>query len=265
MLKIFKNVTIQYIDIVLQGPATEYTIEIATYYSELPFVNRIIVSCWETCSFEYTLNPKIIVVRNKPITEGGFSNINRQICTSYNGIKHVTAKFCIKMRSDQKYSHDGLTQMHTFYIKNDKKLISFQDNPSKPLNRICVSGIFPNLLFHPADHVYFGNKLDLLDLFNIPYSNPGEYPLDINRNIRAETYIGSYYCSNFLPVIKKFIENPNDYLVDNAPLIEEARKTSRITSLVFLPFPRIPFDWPRHYDNPEGHNESSIKDGNTWS
>lgn len=35
------------IDLVLQGPYTNYTQEAAEHYLNLDFVNRIIISCWK--------------------------------------------------------------------------------------------------------------------------------------------------------------------------------------------------------------------------
>ena len=35
------------LDIVLQGKLNDEVLNIANYYLELPFVNKIIISCWE--------------------------------------------------------------------------------------------------------------------------------------------------------------------------------------------------------------------------
>lgn len=56
----------KFIDIILQGPMHPYTPQIAQEYMKLPFVNRIIVSCWETDP-DYPINQDILVLKNKDV------------------------------------------------------------------------------------------------------------------------------------------------------------------------------------------------------
>jgi hypothetical protein len=45
----------------------------------------------------------------------------------------------------------------------------------------------------------------------------------------------------------EFIDNYKTYLVDNSPKIQESFKINdEIITKVFLPFPKINFEWPKH-------------------
>ena len=54
------------------------------------------------------------------------------------------------------------------FMKNIKKKAQFYYDSKKPKNRICVSGNFSEFSFHPRDHLFWGNREDLIDLFSIP-------------------------------------------------------------------------------------------------
>ena len=136
--------------------------------------------------------------------------------------------------------------MYTFYEKNKERELTFYDDTSKPKNKICVAGIFRPYPFHPRDHMFWGNTEDLLDVFNIPYSNTQPGDCNYNKITRAEAYIASHYYAKFDPIINTFINNDKIYLVDNAPKIAEAFDISnKIITKVFQPFPKIEFEWPR--------------------
>ena len=53
---------------------------------------------------------------------------------------------------------------------------------AKPHNRICVAGNFSHLPFHPRDHVFWGNKNDLIDLFSLPLDDYDIYQRLDNRD-----------------------------------------------------------------------------------
>ena len=59
------------IDIVLQGKFTDYVNDSANYYLELPYVNKVIISCWETDDVNRVNNSKIQYVLSKiPLNQG---------------------------------------------------------------------------------------------------------------------------------------------------------------------------------------------------
>ena len=89
-----QNNSYEKLDVVLQGQYTEFTEEIIENYSKLPFVNNIILSCWneDNVHSKRNFSSGIILVSNqKPITFGD-DNINLQIVSSLNGLKKVNTE-----------------------------------------------------------------------------------------------------------------------------------------------------------------------------
>ena len=239
-------------DLVIQGPYTDYTDQIIHSYLNLPFVNNIIVSCWEEDK-DYTILPagtdasKIKFVKSPPY-EGwpGAANVNLQLTTCLAGVKESDAEFVGKMRSDQLFNEDGLINMYNFFVEN------------RGDEKIFVTGNVWELLFHPKDWVYWGRREDLINLFDIPHEsnalaqvmgvNSGNYGNYRHVMMRPETYIGVHYCSRFDDRIKKMIDQPQEYLYDSCSMWNESHKVSmEVTPKAFKCFQRkgIHFSWPR--------------------
>lgn len=252
------------IDLVLQGPYTNFTDEVIGEYLNLSFVNNIIVSCWETDKSDEYQSDRVVFVRNKDYPPyNGVMNVNLQIITSLSGIKKSTSKYVGKMRSDQKFNHQGMVNMFDFFIANIEK------------RKIFVCGNYFTFLFHPRDHVFWGYREDMINLFDIPFEvNDICQSLGVNRNnahaymnllTRPETYIGSYYCSRFDSRVEVMVDNQEKYLYDDAPNWEYAHEVSKeVMPIAFKSFPRegIDFIWPKNniyclpYDpNYEGWHE----------
>jgi len=231
-------------DIVLQGKYNEYTDEIIDEYLRMPFVNNVIVSCWEDDIPDHYSSPKVKYVRSAYPLTPGTCNKNLQITTSFAGIKLCKTKFSAKMRSDQKYNYNSMVNMYEFLMENHTE------------GKIFVAGMFPSLLFHPRDHIYWGTTENLHQLFDIPLEynslidkvRIGKYEIAEYANYltRPETYIGAHYCAKFDDSIKKMLIEPEKYLYDYAINWQDAKDFSdRITPLIFKSFSRkcIDFDW----------------------
>ncbi len=271
------------IDIVLQGAYSDYVLETAQHYKKLEFVNNIIISCWEDSEFP-TEDPSIKVVCSVVPEDVGTENRNLQIISSLNGIKNCSSEFVVKMRNDQRYTLEAMEVMYNFYIDNRNREITWWNYDSKPYYKIAVAGIFPGLLFHPRDHIFWGHKQDLLDLFNIPldrfhledhitFTNPGLGPIRYQYSwyysyyVRAETYLGMHYLSNFYPDIKHMIMKKDQYLFDNAPNWDEAKQISDVyTSKVFLPFPKegVDLEWPKNNWTTYPYDQQKSQYGECW-
>ena len=169
-----KSTKKELIDIVLQGQYTDYTDVVANHYLELPFVNRVIISCWEHDKEDVT-NPRIKFIRSKFPEVVGSGNRNLQIVSSLTGLQSVDTEFSVKIRSDQKYSHSAMTRMYEHFFRNKERVITFQDDETKPRNRIFVGGSFPEFPFHPKDHIMWGNTEDLIDVFSLPLEQHSIY------------------------------------------------------------------------------------------
>jgi hypothetical protein len=266
-----QNNNYEKIDIVLQGQYTEFTEEIIENYLQLPFVNNIILSCWkeDKISFKRSYDQRLIILTNDKPSVYGDDNINLQIVSSYNGLIKSTTEYAIKMRTDQLYDYNGIMVMYNFFIENRKDHLIF------------VPGMYPHLLFHPRDHLFWGKTSDLIKLFDIPLKiNNVTDKVRIPKQdlwkyygyfIRSETYIGANYCSNFDDRIKIFLIEPEKYLFDGSSNWQESLKVSNtITKNLFKSFPRTNVDlsWPKknlnsypYEEQKYGYNECWHEDG----
>lgn len=88
-------------DIVLQGRYNQYTDDIIESYLKVPFVNNIILSCWED-DVVNTQPDRVQIVQSKfPLTPGT-DNRNLQIVTSLEGVKKlllISQSRCVQIRS----------------------------------------------------------------------------------------------------------------------------------------------------------------------
>ena len=262
-------------DIILQGKYDEFTNDVIESYLNVPFVNKIILSCWDDddlSSFRDIIDKnvdRIVLVPNKKPTNTGDDNVNLQIFSSFSGIKKSTTEYSIKMRTDQLYDHKSMLNMYEFFIENREK------------DRIFVPGLYPHLLFHPRDHLFWGKTEDLYKLFDIPLKTYNITDLvKISKNdlwkyypyfTRSETYIGAHYCSNFDDRVKIMLIQQDKYLYDNCQQWDESHEIS--TSLLkrlFKSFPKegIDLKWPKkdlmsypYDDQKNGYNECWHEDG----
>lgn len=233
-------------DIVLQGPYSQETDSIISEYLKLPFVNNIILSCWDKDPPFGMFSSRVRMIRNKPPQSPGTDNKNMQIVSSRGGLAYVETLLAAKMRTDQFYDAQSMTRMWEYM--NDKK----------KGQEIFVAGMYPNLLFHPRDHIFWGYTRDLQKLFDCPLEVNGLADrVKIKKEIlwkyyhmfiRNETYLGAHFIANYDPHVIDFLIQPELYLYDNAPKWEEAKKVSDLwTPQVFKPFPREGIDlrWSR--------------------
>ena len=249
------------LDIVLQGPLYPYTLDIANYYSTgLPFVNCVIVSCWETCPLVEWDNPRVFLLRNQDVEYPGNWNRNRLIKSSFEGISVAPSEYVIKMRTDQIVSLNSMNKLYKYYFEKNYINVKYLNSSNKPYSKIGIMGICSDFPYHPIDHIFWGHKQDLIDLFNIPYDNTWYDEQTTNKSydelyIRSEVYLGSYYASRFNKEAKKHLKSPDLYLKGKSLNINESLNLSqKIMEKIFLLFPPIQMKWPKaglmqyHYD-----------------
>ena len=108
-------------DLVIQGPYTDYTDKIIYSYLNLPFVRNIIVSCWESDKKSNIFDSRVRFVRS-PAYDGwpGSANVNLQLTTCLAGVQASDAPWVGKMRSDQLFNEDGLINMYEFFVEHRK-------------------------------------------------------------------------------------------------------------------------------------------------
>lgn len=241
------------IDIVMQGAVDDFGEKIARYYAQLSFVDRVIVSSWDNQTPRLFFGEsKIYPIFSKDPENPGIYNRNRQIKSSFEGLKIATADTVVKLRTDQLIPHEELQRMYDFY-----------DGET-----VHVAGIFQPFPFHPRDHWFWGPRNKVLEVFDIPHDpitpDAGD---DYTKYVRSETYIAMWYAALYDERVKKMISNPREYLVDNAPKIQEALNVSdKLTPEIFKPFPRINFLWPKYYGNNGYPYDHKSKDwGEFWA
>jgi hypothetical protein len=259
------NISENKVDVILQGKYDDTTDEIIDLYLKVPFVNNIIVSFWKPDKKESEFDNRVKFIRNEYPETFGTENRNLQIVSSLEGIKRSSTEVSIKMRSDQKYTYNSMLNMMDFYLKNreDKKLF--------------VAGMYPNLLFHPRDHIFWGRTEDLYDLFDIPLEINGfTDKINISKKdlymfypyfIRTETYIGGHYCSKFDERILDLFKNPNEYLHDNAPQWDYSKQISdSVIHKAFKCFPRtgIDLEWSKKELKSYPYDEQKHGYGECW-
>ena len=238
-------------DIVLQGPIDGITKSVVRDYLELPFVNNIIVSTWKGENFYYEDSRVKVVYNDTPLITSGTCNKNLQIVSSLGGIKECDTEFSIKMRTDQKYTNETMMLFYNFFIEHD----------GLTSGKLFVAAVYPHLLFHPRDHVFWGKTENLLMMFDIPLEynslsdkvQLGKYELAqyYDHFVRPETYLGAHYLSKFDDRLKMFLIYPEKHLHDNCEHWEESHTLS--DELVpkyfeFFPVENTKLYWPKRID-----------------
>lgn len=222
-------------DIVIQGLCSEITETIIDNYKKLDFIDSIVLSSYEDEKSLNLLN-KVNFISNKIINPCGLGNRNLQINTSRNGIKKITSKRCIKVRTDQLIDNYNMTMMYNFWKKNQSE------------NKIFTLGMYRSFPYHPRDHVFWGYTEDLKNLFEIPYDTDIKTEYVQEECVRSETYIAQYYYARYDSSIYEHIKDPYLYLTDRSPKIKEAiAKDFNIRDNIFQAFPRIDITWPKMY------------------
>ena len=256
------------IDIVLAGHYDESTKEILESYSKLPFINKIIFSTWEEEQEKVDFySDKIEYVWNeKPVTPGT-DNRNLQIVSCQAGVDKVTTIYCAKMRTDQKYTYESMLKMYDYFCEN-----LLEDD------KLFVAGVYPGLLFHPRDHIFWGLTDNLKKLYDVPLEYNGfSDKLNVSKDelwkyykhfVRTETYLGVRYCMKFDESIIKFILDPENYLHDDSSGWNEAHEVSqKVLMKAFKSFPRqgIDLEWSRKGLSSYPYDDQKNGYGECWA
>jgi hypothetical protein len=236
-------------EIILQGPLVPETIQIARSYLREDFVQRIIVSCWQGEDVQaFAGDERIEVIRSATPKLCGPGNINLQITSSRAGVSALRGELAAKMRSDQAIAPSSLRMMRDFFLRQDTVPV---EGPG-PFGPLFTSGAYPQIPFHPQDHVFWGHSQDLQALFSLPLcpdarpdpERPAE--LDYREIFRANMYLGAHYYARFDKAAARMLKEPHIYLFDEAPRREEALALEKAWGeQLFKVFPRVELFWHR--------------------
>lgn len=163
------------ISFVVQGPIVESTKHILEQVRKVFQDAEIILSTWKG-SDTVGLDFDILVENDDPGTVRGWSidfpgsyyNVDRQIVSSYNGIKRAKSKYVVKMRSDLVILNDsfldyyGLLPVKFGYSFTKEKILITDVYTGSPTKNKKVPHCF-----HPGDWFFFGLKEDLESFFDL--------------------------------------------------------------------------------------------------
>jgi hypothetical protein len=160
---------------------------------------EIILSTWEGSDISHLSYDKVVFSDDPGATAyhihdpSFFNNNNRQIVSTYNGLKAATKKYVIKMRGDCQITYTGFidylknfprADQYRFFEERVITLTHFSRNPRR----------IPQLI-HPSDIFQVGLLTDLLDLWDIPLQPEPEttraFPIEkriINNSLENSFY-----------------------------------------------------------------------------
>lgn len=228
-------------DLVLHGPIYPFTKQVVEHYAKFPFIENIIVSAWEKdIEWSFTkLHEKATCIFNKDVWPG-IVNVNRQITSSFEGVKRCTSDYVINTRTDCIWWDHTMYMMYDFFNKFEEPELCYLDG-EKPKSRLFCSTHYMVWKYGIFDVIIWGHKDDMVKFYDIPHYKE-EYTGgpwgDYTKYMRAECYIGLNYYAKFDSTAKMILENIPMYAVDNAPYSDIAAKNYYdLSSKVIMPFP----------------------------
>lgn len=160
---------------------------------------EIIISTWQGSDASHLPADNVIFNQDPGATAyhihdpAFFNNNNRQILSTYNGLKAATRKYAIKMRGDCRLSGTRFLNYLKVYPRSEKYSFFKQ--------RVVIPTMFSRnprripQLIHPSDVFQVGLTVDLLDLWDIPLQPEPEttraFPLEkriINNSLENSFY-----------------------------------------------------------------------------
>ncbi len=231
--------------IVMQGGYLNYTPLCVLPYLSSSLVDQVIYSSWVGSELDIE-HPKLTKFYSEPV-HGGAGNRNLQILSTKVGLRLVESDLVMKVRSDQIFTEEAIAELigftESYIINKEQKEVLALCNMDSP---IFVLGNYKNYPYHPKDFIFLGKTQYVQDMFeNIPYDI--DAPMDYNRVMRAESWLGGHYLARFFPEIRKHMDSPLEYMVDNAPkLTESLTMSDKVTDKVFQHTPAIDFAFPKH-------------------
>ena len=254
-------------DIIMQGGMWPGTIDTAENYIKHDFVENVIISTWTS---EFKPNNErtegIHIVYQKIPENPGQGNINLQILSSREGLRLSELSdtmIAAKTRTDQHISDDSLIQMNEIFSRHDHGSVKrFFDGSVYPLSHIFVLGLQTKFPFQTQDHIFWGFRRDLIQLFNCPLNQEpvtGQYGkpewgnhaqrdvgLDFTKHLRMPIWLTGHYYARGYSVIYKMLENYKDYLCDGAKHQSASMDVyNAMIPYFFKPFPRVDIWWEK--------------------
>jgi len=244
------------LDIVIQGGMWNTTTSTAKYYSTLPFVNKVIISTWDTDDVESIDNSKIFIIKSKKPDSSDLGNMNLQIVSSFEGIKATTSEMVVKVRSDQTININSMNMLFNFVNKNINDTELVYSDGIKRKGNIFVIGMNNRHPFHPQDHLFWGYRDDIYRLFDIPLK-PEKMKIESNdfkQYMRPNIYLGAMYFRQIYEEVDLYLQNFKEYLVDNSIKPDARIFSEKVRDKVFKVIPKIDLVWTKYNWNSYPYN-----------
>jgi hypothetical protein len=171
---------------------------------------EIILSTWKGSDYSHLFFDKVVlnddpgaISYNDYELKNVLNNNNRQIVSTYNGLKQASRKYAIKMRGDFKFENasffsliDRFTEVNRYRFFGHRIIVPtyVSRDPEK----------IP-LLYHISDLFQVGYTEDLMDLWNIPLQPEPEttraYPYNpffLNNPFRNYKYSNRFACEQYI-------------------------------------------------------------------
>lgn len=131
-------------------------------------------------------------------------NNNRQIVSSYNGLKQVRTKYAMKLRSDNYLTSNSVVALQKKYTQRVNKYRFLKERVvvSEMFSRRYAKG-FP-VAFHISDFFYFGLAEDVLALWDMPVFEDFEATSVCQYNIGYPDFVTDCTQELFIKALQKF-------------------------------------------------------------
>jgi hypothetical protein len=231
-----------------------FTVKVAHEYASMPAVKKVIVSTWEGEDLDKSdfKNEKIRLLKNERPENNGPGNMNMQIISSLNGVSACDDGLVLKTRSDQYLYEDSLKKWLDHYEAHKHENTLRYTDGTQQKSKVFLIGNNKRFPFHPQDHFFLGDKQDVTRVFDVPLWNEPAWtwkdaPINFKEKLRPNIYLGINYYKQFFPEVEKYLERPDNYLVDDSPLKQEVMDFyTPIRESIFKPLPRIEMWWAKH-------------------
>ncbi len=147
-------------------------------------------------------------------------NNNRQIVSSREGLKKVTTKYALKLRSDNFLTSNNFVKLQQQYTKRSEqdKFLNERVVVGDTFSRKYAKG-FP-VAYHISDFFYFGLKEDVLSLWDFPLFEDFRPSKEIPINAGFPNFIIDCTQALFIAALKQF-----DSSIQLEHLLEHDKKT----------------------------------------
>lgn len=147
---------------------------------------EIILSTWEGSDVVRLDYDKLILNKDPGGADcsrdgKGINNCNRELVSTFEGLKLANRKYALKIRSDIVFINNKITKIKFLNRKREENYSYLKD-------RVLVCSVYSRvygihngtgqkvpILFHPSDWLYFGLREDVFSLFNIPLTKEPEF------------------------------------------------------------------------------------------